>query len=289
MKFTSKFNDFYKKIQNNNELSRKVSYFIHNYWFVLVLILLLVIFIQIKVKFNSSFHTNKIEKFIENSTYAGNAVVINKQNFLTTYDVAYNSCIPKNKNQDIALFVITSDGKYYGVDVIRYSRELNLAVLKIVGAYENSSSIRNYVIFPKKYESLLEKKVYISKTKNTNESYFYKKNKIKGISSSGYFVKQNNFRNNKGESVLNTNLEFVGLSGNNSTENKFKFLLNEVNIINQNKIENFLTKNRIIYKRNVNNINLFEVNNYLKTINVKVVCHLRENRMPIIIRTNQVF
>ena len=83
---------------------------------------------------------------------------------------------------------------------------------------------------------------------------------------------------------MNNRLEFVGLTTGNSELSKYKFFLNEVDIINQNKIESFLKQNRVFYYKNINNLDLVKYANYIKNMNVKVVCTVKNIRVPLILK-----
>ncbi len=243
-----------------------------------------IIFIGIKIKFNRNFHTDKITDTIEDSIYAGNAVIINKNYFLTTYDTINDFCKSGRVDQVVNFYIVANDGSYYSAKIYAKDINSNLAILEVDSNITNKGLANNYVVFPAKYDTLLNSSVFISKTKNTEQSHFYEKSKIAGLSNIGFYTKKNNFRSNIGESVLNNKLEFVGLTAGNSKLSKYKFFLNEVEIINQNKIESFLKQNRIFYYKNINNLDLIKYTNYIKNMNVKVVCTVRNVRVPLILK-----
>ncbi len=281
-------NDFLKgKKFNFNEFLGKIDYFIGNFWPAIVVILLIIILISIKLNFNKNFNTDKITNVIKNSKYGGNAVIVNKNYFLTTYDTINDFCKSERVDQKINFYLVTNDGSYYSAKVYAKDNTNNLAILKVEANIMNKGLANNYIVFPAKYDTLLNSNVFISKTKNTEQSHFYEKNKIAGLSDVGFYIKRNNFRNNIGESVLNDRLEFVGLTTGNSKLSKYKFFLNEVDIVNQNKIESFLKQNRIFYYKNMNNLDLIKYSNYIKNMNVKVVCTVKNVRVPLILKTKK--
>lgn len=276
---------FYLKINKIKEsnFSEKFKYFFNNFWPLLFILFFLLIIFQIKMKFNSYFHTDKITKLVPNSIFVGNAIAINERFFLTTYNAINSACKIQNDRQNLVLFLIAHDGNYYKTKIFRESKDLNLIILELD---DNTEEImmKNYVVFSKKQDNLLDNNVYISKTKNSNKTHFYEKNKILEVSENGYYIKKNNLRNNLGESVLNNKLEFVGITSGNTEKSKYKFYSNKVDIISQGTIESFLRRNGIYYRKNLRDINLSSVNNYLKGINLKAVCYLDEKRMPLTIK-----
>lgn len=269
------------------KIDDKIRYFIGNFWPAILIFLFILVFIGIKLRINRNFHTTEITKIIENSNYAGNAVIINKKYFLTTYDTVNSICKNSYDNQITYFYIITNDGDYYRAKMYAQDNQNNLAILQIDDDIKNKALANNYVVLPAMYNTLLNSNVFVSKTKNTLKSHFYEKSKISGLSNVGFYTKKNNFRSNIGESVLNNRLEFVGLTTGNSKSSKYKFFLNEVDIVNQNKIEAFLRRNKINYYKNVTNLDLIKYPNYIRNMNVKVVCITKTARVPLVMKVRR--
>ncbi|MDR1498774.1 MAG: hypothetical protein LBS34_00610, partial [Rickettsiales bacterium] len=229
----------------------RVKYFIDNFYpWIFGMIFMLFAF-EGYVMYKYNFHTDKISNIVKEAKYAGNAVILNKNFILTSYNTINDVCRMTENTQKQMIFVVFNDGNTYEVLLHGFDPKLNLALLVFNRHGQSKVNLNNYVIFPKIAENMVGKNVFVSKTKNSFLS-FYKKFKIDGISDSGYYIKnKDNIKNNKGEAVLNDKFEFVGITTGNTKRNRSKFLLNEVNIISQYNVISFLWKNGILYHRNV--------------------------------------
>jgi hypothetical protein len=257
------------------DFTEKVKYFVKNFRKEIIGLIILILIIYGAILYNNNFSTGSLTRFSKNFKYAGNAVTINKRYFLTTYSALNGDCKINEREQRRELFLIFSNGEVYQANLYVQNEEKDLAIIVLDEDISNNINTGNYAIFPRKIDNLFDKNVYISRTKNSSKSS-YRKFKVIGIADKGYGVKNNNFRKNVGEIVLNDKFEFVGIARGNTINNKLRFFENNVNFINQSNIVSYLRQNRVFYYNNSADINLLMVKNYLADINVKVVCQIRK-------------
>lgn len=273
-KIKNNFNTFVNKNKNFQRTLNWIKVIIIDFKPTLIVILMICIYFIAKRNFNYRFGSDIIEGFLDKSKYVGNAIIIRDNYVLTTYQNLVSTCGKVNDDDKVLYYVIINNN-LYPTTILTYDKIANLAILKVNSNRGKKFFSENFIIFPENISNnYLNEQVYISKNLNSGYNYFYEKFKVKGISMGGFAVNSFDiFRKNSGESVLNSNLEFVGITTGN-TENKIKKITsNKIEFIDAIKIQSFLKKNRIFFYSNKQKINLFKIKNYLSNINTKLLCY----------------
>lgn len=256
----------------------KVKYFVKNFKYSIILLLVAILFFKVKQIYNFNYGTNEITSIVPNSRFVGNAVAINKDNFLTTYNSINNICKVKSKDQKLRLFLIGKDVSFEAT-IKDYDEYADMAILTVHQRYKNQVNINNFVIFPRANLNNMTNTIYISKTKNIKNS-FYEKKYLKGNSNLySQHIKLDKIRLNSGEIILNDRLELAGMTSN-FYKNGINIFSKKVEIIDVNKIMSYLRMNKVYYIKNMNNIDLYSVKNYTRSINYKVVCYVETKPIP---------
>jgi hypothetical protein len=212
---------------------------------------------------------DQITKYVKKSKFAGNAVVINRE-FILASDKGIREVCPLRNGEKLMLFAVFDDGGYYQLDRIRSDANSDLALLRIVADALLFLDLKSFVAFPSSREEILGKNILMLETVNSSKFYRYEKYKIRGISSDGYNVRGAGVADrNIGNSVLNDRFELVGISNGRDKEPKHP---KETSIISQNKIESFLRNNRISYYKVGRDAKIQANDEYLRNINVKLIC-----------------
>lgn len=238
---------------------------------------------KIRNVYRYRFKYNNITKSVFNKAkYVGNAVFIRDKYFLTIADNLFTTCVRRNP-QDKLYYFLVMDGSIYKVSPYFYDLETDLAVISVDDdPYYPKFSKKNFALFStQKREAFIKKHVYISKSLNNTKDYFFKKKKIARIGNYGYEIRSfDNIRNNVGEVVLNDNLEMIGITVGNTTKGAglMQKMNNKIEVVDLDKIKSFLRGNGFYFYENRQNIDLYRIRDYLKSLNGKVVCYIEPYR-----------
>lgn len=280
-----KIKSIYKKVINYINTSEEITsfvekskYFIYNFRYSIYLLFFCIIFVVCKSKYNYNFKTDEITENIRNSKFVGNAVAVNKTNFLTTYKSIKETCKITQSNQKLRLFLISNKARFE-VYLKAYNEYNNLAVLTMFDSYKKTVKLNNFVLFPDILSKGVEvgNNLYVSKTVN-DLKYFYRKLRLKEDKKNYLqYVRTDFIRKNIGEAVLNNKLEFVGITNEVGEGGVFG---KKMEFVNYSVIKDFLQQNRVGYTLNSMDVNLFFVKNYIYDINYKLVCVVETPPVP---------
>ena len=280
-----KIKSIYKKVINYINTSEEITsfvekskYFIFNFRYSIYLLFFCIIFVVCKSKYNYNFKTDEITENIRNSKFVGNAVAVNKTNFLTTYKSIKDTCKITQSNQKLRLFLISNNTRFE-VYLKAYNEYNNLAILTMLDSYKKTVKLNNFVLFPDILSKGVEvgNNLYVSKSVN-DLKYFYRKLQLKEDKKNYLqYVRTDFIRKNIGEAVLNNKLEFVGITNEVGEGGVFS---KKMEVINYSVIKDFLYQNGVKYALNSTNVNLFFVKNYIYDINYKLVCVVETPPVP---------
>ena len=280
-----KIKSIYKKVINYINTSEEITsfvekskYFIYNFRYSIYLLFFCIIFVVCKSKYNYNFETDEITDNIRNSKFVGNAVAVNKTNFLTTYKSINDTCKITQSNQKLRLFLMSKNTRFE-VYLKAYNEYNNLAVLTMFDSYKKTVKLNNFVLFPDILSKGVEvgNNLYVSKTVN-DLKYFYRKLQLKEDKKNYLqYVRTDFIRKNIGEAVLNNKLEFVGITNEVGEGGVFG---KKMEVVNYGIIKDFLYQNGVRYALNSTNVNLFFVKNYIYDINYKLVCVVETPPVP---------
>lgn len=281
----NKIKSIYKKVINYINTSEQITifverskYFIYNFRYSIYLLFFCIIFVVCKSKYNYNFETDEITDNIRNSKFVGNAVAVNKTNFLTTYKSINDTCKITQSNQKLRLFLMSKNTRFE-VYLKAYNEYNNLAVLTMFDSYKKTVKLNNFVLFPDILSKGVEvgNNLYVSKTVN-DLKYFYRKLQLKEDKKNYLqYVRTDFIRKNIGEAVLNNKLEFVGITNEVGEGGVFG---KKMEVVNYGIIKDFLYQNGVRYALNSTNVNLFFVKNYIYDINYKLVCVVETPPVP---------
>lgn len=257
----------------------KLRYFWKNFWPSITLLVAVAIGFFIISQCRFRFRTDKITGFVEKSSYAGNAVFINKRFLIASSEAIDRVCKPTSSQQRLQLFII-KDGQVFRVSVIDRDELYGLALLSVNQSERRFINVNNFVLLPDisgDHYNYLDTDAYISRTINSPQNTMYKKYHIKNIADVGFSTKSKDIiRKNFGEIVLNDRNEFIGLTVGNTAGSFKNILSNEIKIVDIAKIKNFLKRNDVYYYKNVTNIDLRTVANYKKSVGARIICVVQE-------------
>jgi hypothetical protein len=185
----------------------------------------------------------------------------------------------------IHYFVITKNGRFREVYILRKDESKNIVLLKTIDGGRIYENIDFYAVFsPQNKMDYVGENIYVSKNLNSLDGYFFKKYKITEPGDIGFLIKSfDNVRKNYGEAILNDKHELIGMTMGNTNPGFFEKFRNKINFIDANRIKRFLLDNRIYYAENKKHVDISEISGYLELLNGKVVCFEERVRAPLVI------
>ncbi|MDR0572231.1 MAG: hypothetical protein LBG48_05255 [Rickettsiales bacterium] len=220
-----------------------------------------------------------------NVKYVGNAILLKDNIFITTYNNIIATCQKRVQTNKMHYFVVVNGGAFYEVEFYLQDPVRNIALLKVVNNYKVYKDIDFFAVFSSMNKiDYVGDHVYISKSLNSFDGYFFSKYKVTGSGNFGFTVRSfDNARKNYGEAVLNERFELVGITIGNSDRGLSGRFKNKIEFIDANKIKRFLIENRIFYAENKDNVDLSKISGYLELLNGKVMCFEEKKVVPLVV------
>lgn len=263
-------NNLFKKLFGSS-YAKVAIYYIKSYRYFLYTFLIIVSIFPVVNMYNKNYSRKRFEDVFINSKYIGNAISINKTDFITPYKIIKDKCIT-NDYSVVKYYLISNTGRMFEIKLKAYDEYKNIAVF--------TSALRRgdaYAIFND--SMAIDTKIFMSKT-NNNFDYKFFSYKIKNDDESE-FIKTLDFpRTYYGETIINDDLEIVGMV----TNEDMGFLNKKLYIMDSNTIKQFLKENGIIHVSNHSNADLKYIKNYLNTINYKLMCKTEIRKSPLIFK-----
>lgn len=224
----------------------KQNFFIDysKYWTIFFILIITYFFYNYRTY---HFNTNKIPGNIENATYVGSGIIINKHNILINKELVENACIGKYSGLRGKMFAIDKNN-IIPVVPIKNNSILNITIL---GTKRNEDTFKSYALFDmNNYDYNNGEKIIVPKTLNKGGYFEFKTGKISQISNLSFFISiKNTFKKEAllGMPIFNKNYILLGIIKN--IEN---------NIPNGTKRDQILNKSSVQKTYFVNGIGLIK-------------------------------